>query len=243
MWRRKARRWARSALIAEEDQPAGIMQGDEPVEEQATEERPEHPHRQEESGARGDPAPPVRRQPAAGHDHVHVRMMGHRRAPGVEHGRDADAGTEVLGIRRDRHHRVRGRPEQQVVDHGLVLERDIGDLGRQGEDEVEIADRQQIRLALGKPVARGGTLTLGAVPVATAIVGDPEVAAVFTSLDMAAQRGGPAMLDGCHDLELVQAQMPGVSDPVGWACCPEDIGDLQRGGRHASACRPHPGRA
>ena len=36
--------------------------------------------------------------PPPGTIHVDVRMMGHRRAPGVEHGGHADAGAEVLGI-------------------------------------------------------------------------------------------------------------------------------------------------
>ena len=41
---------------------------------------------------------------AARHDHVDVRMVDQRRAPGVEHGGDADAGAQVLGIGRDREH-------------------------------------------------------------------------------------------------------------------------------------------
>ena len=44
---------------------------------------------------------------AAGHDHVHVRMVGERRAPGMENRQDADAGAEMLGIGRDRQHRLR----------------------------------------------------------------------------------------------------------------------------------------
>src|SRR6476661_4993755 len=34
---------------------------------------------------------------AARHDHVDMGMMGQRRAPGVKHRGDADAGAEVLG--------------------------------------------------------------------------------------------------------------------------------------------------
>ena len=53
-----------------------------------------------------------------------------------------------------------GGPEQQVVDDRLVLPGDVGDLGRQREDDVEIADRQQVGLALGEPGSRGGALAL-----------------------------------------------------------------------------------
>jgi hypothetical protein len=51
--------------------------------------------------------------------------------------------------------------EQQVIDRRLVVERDVGDLGRQGEDDVEISDRQQVGLAFGQPGARGGALAFG----------------------------------------------------------------------------------
>ena len=93
-------------------------------------------------------------------------MVRHRRSPCVEHGGDADARAEVLGVSRDRHHRLRRRAEQQIVDEGLVLAGDVGDLGRQREDDMEVADRQQIGFALGQPDARSGALALRAVPVA-----------------------------------------------------------------------------
>ena len=54
-------------------------------------------------------------------------MMGHGRAPGVQHGGDADAGAEMLGIGCDRQHGLGRGFEQQVVDDRLVLVGDIGD--------------------------------------------------------------------------------------------------------------------
>ena len=51
-------------------------------------------------------------------------MMGQRRAPGVQHGGEADAGAEMLGIGGDGRQRLGRRLEQQIVDGGLVLERD-----------------------------------------------------------------------------------------------------------------------
>ena len=53
---------------------------------------------------------PSERDAAARHDHVDVRMMGQRRAPGVQHGGDADAGAEMLGIGGDRESGSRPRP-------------------------------------------------------------------------------------------------------------------------------------
>ena len=44
----------------------------------------------------------------------------------------------------------------------LVLEGDVGDLGGQREDNVEVTHGQQVGLALGEPCTRGSTLALGA---------------------------------------------------------------------------------
>src|SRR5208337_2376305 len=95
---------------------------------------------------------PVRRQAAAGHDDMDMRMMGERRAPGVEDGGEADARAEMLGIGGDRGQRLGRRPEQEVVDGGLVLERDRADRRRQGEDDVIVGNRQEFGFALGEPL-------------------------------------------------------------------------------------------
>lgn len=86
----------------------------------------------------------------------------------MEDGGDADVHTEMAGIGGDGNHRLGRRLEQQIIDCGLVLKGDVGDLGGNGEDHVEIADRQQVGLARGQPLACGGTLALGTVPVAAA---------------------------------------------------------------------------
>ena len=44
---------------------------------------------------------PIRRDATARHDDVDVRVVRHRRAPGVQHTGQPDPGTEVLGVGRD----------------------------------------------------------------------------------------------------------------------------------------------
>ena len=92
---------------------------------------------------------------------------------------------------------------------------------------MEVSDWQQISLALGQPRACGGTLALGTVPIATAVVRDPPVAAVLASLDVTAQGSRAAMLDRRHDLEMLKAEVPGVGGPISRAGSTEDIGDLE----------------
>eukprot|EP01137_Pigoraptor_chileana_P001305 Opistho-2@38753 len=171
---------------------------------------------------------------------MHMRVVRHRRSPGVQHGGDADPSAKVLGIGSDGQHRRRSRPEQEIIDHRLVVERDVGDLGWQGEDDVEVADREQIGLSRLEPRARGGALALGAVTVAAAVVGDAPMSAVFACLDMAPKRRGPALLDRRHDLELLETEMPGMGSPIRGTSAAEDIGDLERGLHWLSRAALHP---
>jgi hypothetical protein len=156
----------------------------------------------------------------------------------VEHGGGADARAEMLGIGGDREQCLGGRAEQEVVDHGLVLVGDRGDLGRHGEDDMEIGDRQQIGLAGREPILRRRPLTLGAMAIAARVVGDAAVAAILAVLDMPAERGRAALLDRRHDLELSQARMSGIgSTPVG-PIAMKDVGDLQLWAAHGRLATP-----
>ena len=96
--------------------------------------------RAERSRPAGDPARRHRADmPPPGTIMCTMRMMGHGRAPGVEHGGDADPGAEMLGIGGDRERGLGRRLEQEIVDHGLVLVGDVGDRRRQREHDVEVA--------------------------------------------------------------------------------------------------------
>ena len=121
-------------------QITGVEQCQQAFEEQSAEQRTQHAHRQQEGGTRRDPARAVQRDATAGHDHVHMRVMGQRRSPRMQHGGDADPRAEVPGIGGDGQQRIRSRAEEQVVDHRLVLPPDAGDLGGHGEHDVEVAD-------------------------------------------------------------------------------------------------------
>ena len=79
--------------------------------------------------------------PAQRNDDVDMRMMGQRRAPGVEHGGEADARAQMLRVGGDGGQRLGCGLEQQIVDDGLVLERDRADRIRQREDDVIVGNR------------------------------------------------------------------------------------------------------
>ncbi len=86
--------------IAEERQLACFVQPDQSFDEQTPIEPRQDLHRQKEPRAAGDPSGAIRRQPATWHDDMGVRVMGHRRAPCVQHAGHADPGPEMLRIGR-----------------------------------------------------------------------------------------------------------------------------------------------
>ena len=60
----------------------------------------------------------------------------------MEDGEEADAGAEAFGIGRYSDQGLGRCLEQDVVDRGLVLVGDVGDLRRQRKHDVEVWDRQ-----------------------------------------------------------------------------------------------------
>src|SRR5476651_638587 len=95
---------------------------------------------------------------------------------------------------------------------------------------MKVRHRQQLGLALGQPLACSSTLTLGAVPVAAAIVGDDGVSAllVLATRDMAAEGCRTATLDGRHHLQLADANVANIGSAPRRTVVAEDIRDLQR---------------
>ena len=156
-------------------------------------------------------------------------MVLQRLSPGVQHGDRADLGAEVARVGGDAAQRLGRGAEQDGVDHRLVVERDLGDRRRQGEDDVEVGHRQQLGLARLQPLGARQALALRAVPVAAGVVGAADQAAVGAVLDMPAERRRPAGLDRRHDAALGAAEMGRVGLPVRRAVAAEDVRHLQRG--------------
>jgi hypothetical protein len=163
-----------------------------------------------------------------------VRVLDHRRAPGVEYGRDTDAGAEMFRIGCDRENGLARCLEQQIVNHRFVLISDVSDRHRQREDDVEVRHRQELGLALGEPLLCRCGLAFVAMPITARVIGDPRITAVLvlTTRNMAAERCCAAALDRTHDLELAEAHMAGVGLTPRRSEVAEDIGDFESGTDH-----------
>jgi hypothetical protein len=103
--------------------------------------------------------------PPPGIKKMDVWMVAHGLTPGVQHAEEADFRTEMLGVGCDGAQRLRRRAEQNIVHHGLVLERDDLDLRWHGEHDVEVRHIEQLRLAVLQPLGTREALALRAVAI------------------------------------------------------------------------------
>ena len=128
-------------MAVEELQLAGVVRMHEHRQHLALEQARQHVDMHQEVGACGDPSRAVEREPSTRHDHMHVRMMGKRRAPGVQHGGNTEPRAEAPGIGSDGERRLGRCLHQEVVDHALVLVGDVAQLARQRVHDVKVRYR------------------------------------------------------------------------------------------------------
>ncbi len=153
-------------------------------------------------------------------------VVGQRLSPGMQDGDEADPGAQTLGGKR--HERLGGGAHQQAVDRLLVLESDLGRRRRQGEDDVEVGNRQQLGLTSGEPHRARRPLTLPAMAVSARVVSDAGEPAFVAALDMTAERRRAAGRDRSHHAPLDAPEMSGVRSFVSLAVTAEDIGQFER---------------
>src|SRR5262249_39269703 len=152
--------------------------------EASTKKAREHPHGQKEPRPTPDPALPIRREPAARHHAMQMRVMHEVLSPGMQDREEADLGTEMFGVRADGAQGLGGGGEEQVIDHGLVLIGDGRDLFRQRKDDVKVWAVEQLRLSIFDPCGARERLALRAVPITAAVVGNAFMLTGITAFTM-----------------------------------------------------------
>ncbi len=87
--------------------------------------------------------------------------------PGVQYGEKADGGAEMSGIGGDGEQSFRSSLKQDGIDLSRVLKCQATDLLWKRERDVEVGNRQQLRLPGGEPVGAGSGLALWATAITT----------------------------------------------------------------------------
>src|SRR5689334_8498118 len=159
---------------------------------------------------------------------MNVRMELQVLPPTVQDAEEADLGPQPLRVGSYFEQSVGGCAEQQTVDDLLIVQREPGQLMRQREDHVEVADRKTFLRPFGEPqVARMGE-ALRAMPRPARVIRDVgAIAASGTTVDVTAQRSRPAMLDGVKDSQMLVGQPRTVVLDEGFPVLSNDIRHLE----------------
>ncbi len=120
-------------------------------------------------------------------------------APGVEDHQSANRGAQAFRIRRDLEQGRGGGVKQQVVDDAFIGQRKPCERFRHREDDVDVADGQELVLPRGHPGVAGGCEALRAMPIATAVVRERRLRALLAAIAMPAECRGATLGDGPKD--------------------------------------------
>ena len=85
--------------------------------------------------------------------------------------------------------------KEEVIHHPRVLERQWAEGMREGKHHMDVGDVEQFRFAGREPGGLRPAWTLGAMPIATGVIGDLQVATLLTLRRVPSQGGGPADRD------------------------------------------------
>ena len=125
--------------------------------------------------------------------------------------------------------------EQQSEEPPLVLPHQRHKRMWNAEDQVVVADRQQLQLLLGQATVACAGLAFGAVPVAAGVIRDGLMPAAHALVAVTAERSGTAAQDRIKHLALRPGQRSAIPLPEAVASV-RMMSATSKGGRLIASC-------
>src|SRR5262245_45824706 len=120
-------------------------------------------------------------------------MMLQALSPGVKDHESTNRRTQALRIRRDLQQR-RGRgPKQEVVDDAFIGQRETREGLRHREDEMHVADGQELLLPRRHPGVASGREALGTMAIPTAVVREDRLRTLIATITVSAECCGSTL--------------------------------------------------
>ena len=136
-----------------------------------------------------------------------VGMMLKVLAPGMEHAKESDLCSQMLRVTGEFQQCGGAGSEEQIVKQPLVLQSESRELVRQGEDDVKVWHRQQLRRSGCHPSCACVSLASGAMPISARVEQDGLMAAVHAPITMAAQGRRATSDDGIEHLAMLPCKV------------------------------------
>jgi hypothetical protein len=160
---------------------------------------------------------------------MNVGMKFELLAPGVQHAEEANLCAEMSRIASDFQKGVGTGAEQEIVEDLLVLQSQWRQAAGEREDHVQVVGRQKFTPTRGDPPFPSSDLTLRAVAIAAAVIGDGgTMSATGALVDMTAECGGPTPRNGQQHFDVLPAKPMTVSFYESLSRSAEDVGHLER---------------
>src|SRR5260370_42031383 len=146
----------------------------------------------------------------------------------MQHTEEADLRAQVFRIATDLEKCFCTGAEQQIVDDFLVLQSQWSKLRRKCEDHMDVARREELSSTCGDPAFPGRGLTLRAVSIAAAVVGDGgTMPAAGALIEMTAECSGTTPRDGQQHFDVLPAEPLAISFEEASSCAADEIGHLE----------------
>ena len=132
--------------------------------------------------------------------------------PSMQHGEEADFRARCWGSRARLQEAFPHGPKQQIVDDFLVLQSQCRKLRRKCEDHMDVARGKKFFLTCCNPAFTSRGLTLRAVSIAAAVVGDGgTMPAAGALIEMTAECGGATAHNGQQHFDVLPAEPLAIS--------------------------------
>src|SRR5262249_37473628 len=107
-------------------------------------------------------------------------MVVQRLAPGMQHGEESDLRPQMVRIACHGQEGLGHRLKEESIQHPRVLEPEWAEGMREGKHHMDVGDVEQLCFASREPGGLCPAWTLGAMPIATGVIGDLHVATLLT---------------------------------------------------------------
>jgi hypothetical protein len=122
-------------------------------------------------------------------------MVVQRLPPGMQHREKPDVRTQMVRIAGHGQEGLGHRLKEEGIQHPRVLEREWAEEMREGKHHMDVGDVEQLRFAGGEPGGLCPAWTLGAMPMATGVIGDLQMPTLVTLRGVPSEGRGPADRD------------------------------------------------
>src|SRR5262249_61972564 len=164
-------------------------------------------------------------------------MVVQRLPPGMQHGEAPDVRAQMVRIASHGQEGLSHSLKEEGIHHPRVLEREWAEGMREGKHHMDVGDVEQLRFASREPRRLRPARTLGAMPIATGVISDLQVATVVTLRRMPSEGRSATDRDRPEGAVLLRGQGGAIACQIGGTILAYHISDFEGRPRHKGASK------